>query len=335
MKKFGRGIATMIYPIGGTGFPNPSAATVSVHEDGSATLWIGLTDIGQGSTTIMGQIACEALGITYDKIKVVYGDTMLTPFDVGPVGSRATFITGNAVKRAADSAKEIILEAATLELKIETPSWLEIKENVIYVKNFPEQNIPLSKAVRRSHSQRGRPVIASATWNPMTTPLDPETGHGKPFGTYVFATQLAEVEVDTETGKTDILKIVAVHDCGKIINPLFVEGQVEGGVVMGLGYGVMEEIVMKDGETVNPDFTNYMIPTALDIPGELITRIVEREEIAGPFGAKGIGEPSLLPTAPAIVNAIRDAVGVCISDLPVTPEKILLALREKEKNSTA
>ena len=331
MKKTGRGIATMIYPVGGTSLPSPSGATINVHEDGSATLFAGITDIGQGSATILGQIACEELGITYDKIRLVYADTLLTPRDSGSVGSRVTFVAGNAVRSAARKAKEILLETAAVELNIFNPSVLDIRENVIFVKGFPERNMPVAQAAKNSVGKRGRAVVASDSWSPTTTFLDPETGHGKPYGAYVFATQLAEVEVDTETGKFDVLRIIASHDCGRMINPMFVEGQIEGGVVMGLGYGTMEELVFQDGRVQNPDFTNYMIPTALDSPGEIVTSIVEREEASGPFGAKGIGEPSLLPTAPAIVNAIRDAVGVRIHDLPITPEKILLALKEKER----
>ena len=158
--------------------------------------------------------------------------------------------------------------------------------------------------------------------------MDKETGHGKPYGAYVFATQIAEVEVDTETGEFEVLKITAVHDCGQAINPMFVEGQIEGGVAMGLGFGTMEEMVVEQGRVRNPQFTDYIMPTALDVP-QIVTRIVERPEPSGPFGAKGIGEPALLPTAPAIVNAIQNAVGVRIRSLPATPEKILTALEEK------
>jgi CO/xanthine dehydrogenase Mo-binding subunit len=167
--------------------------------------------------------------------------------------------------------------------------------------------------------------------------LDLETGHGKPYGTYVFAAQIAEVEVDTETGEVEVLKITAVHDCGTAINPMLVEGQVEGGVAMGVGFAMMEEMVVEQGRVKNPQFTDYIVPTALDVP-VIVTKIVERPEPTGPFGAKGIGEPSLLPTAPAIVNAIQDAIGVRIRELPATPERILKALEEKtfqEKNKTS
>jgi CO/xanthine dehydrogenase Mo-binding subunit len=181
---------------------------------------------------------------------------------------------------------------------------------------------------------KGRPPVGAGTYGAITTKLDKETGQGKPYPTYVFAAQIAEVEVDTETGEVEVLKIVAVHDCGTAINPLLTEGQVEGGVGMGLGFGMMEEMVLKQGRVMNPQFTDYVLPTALDTPN-IVTRLVERPEPTGPFGAKGIGEPSLLPTAPAIVNAIQDAVGIRLRELPVTPEKVLKALEEEHLRRTA
>lgn len=329
MKKRGTGIATMFYPIGFTSYPNPGAAFVKVNQDGSAILYIGTADIGQGSTTVMAQIAAEELGIEFKKVTVVAADTKLTPFDLGTVASRVTYIVGNAVQIAAAAAKKILFEVAAEDLNV-NPSGLDSKDGVIFVKGFPERNIDLAFVANKAYMGKGRPPIGAGSWNPVTTMLDPETGHGKPYGTYVFATQIAEVEVDTETGEVDVLKVTAVHDCGTAINPLLIEGQIEGSVAMGIGYGLMEEMVVKDGKVVNPQFTDYVVPTALDVP-EIITGIVERPEPTGPFGAKGIGEPALLPTAPCIVNAIQDAVGIRIRNLPATPEKILKAIKEKEK----
>jgi CO/xanthine dehydrogenase Mo-binding subunit len=171
--------------------------------------------------------------------------------------------------------------------------------------------------------------LGTGSFNPLTTLLDKETGHAKPYGTDVFGAQAAEVAVGTETGEVEIIKITAVHNCGTAINPRFVEGQIEGGVAMGVGFGLMEEMFVNNGQIRNKQLTDYIVPTALDVP-PILSGIVERPEPTGPFGAKGIGEPSLLPTAPAIVNAIQDAVGVRIRDLPATPEKILRALQEKE-----
>jgi CO/xanthine dehydrogenase Mo-binding subunit len=333
MKKRGKGMAAMFYPIGATSNPNPSAAFIKVNLDGTAVLYIGATDIGQGSVTIMAQIAAEELGLEFDKVAVVASDTKLTPFDHGPGASRSTYITGNAVQRAAAQAKQILYEVAAEELNV-SPEGLASSGGYIYLQDFPERKVAISAIAQKAQKGKGRPPIGAASFNPPTTGLDKETGHGKPYGAYVFATQIAEVEVDTETGEVEVLKIVAVHDCGKAINPMFVEGQIEGGVAMGLGFGVMEKMVVEEGRVRNSQFTDYIVPTALDVP-KIVTKIVERPEPTGPFGAKGIAEPALLPTAPAIVNAIQNAVGVRIRDLPATPEKILKALEEKNLQEKA
>jgi CO/xanthine dehydrogenase Mo-binding subunit len=327
MKKYGKGIAAMFYPIGGTSYANAGSAFIKVNPDGTAILYVGTTEIGQGSVTAMAQIAAEELGIKFEDVAVVASDTKLTPFDFGPGASRTTYILGNAVQRAAAKAKEILLEVAAEDLQV-SPSGLAAKEGYIYVLGFPERRIAISQVADKAQNGKGRPPIGAGTFNPVTTGLDKDTGHGKPFGTYVFATQIAEVEVDTETGVVEVLRITAVHDCGKAINPLLTEGQVEGGVAMGLGFGLMEQMVVDHGRVKNPQLTDYIVPTAMDVP-TIITKLVERPEPTGAFGAKGIGEPSLLPTAPAIVNAIQDAVGVRLRDLPVTPEKVLQALEEK------
>jgi CO/xanthine dehydrogenase Mo-binding subunit len=326
MKQRGKGIAVMVYPIGFTAYPNPGAAFVKVNQDGTVVLYVGTADVGQGSSTVLAQIAAEELGIEFDMVTVVAADTTLTPFDLGTVASRVTYIVGNAVQKAAAQAKQVLYEVAAEDLQV-SPSGLASAQGYISVQGFPERRIAISAVAQKAYMGKGRPPIGAGSFQPVTTMLDPETGHGKPYGTYVFAAQIADVEVDTETGEVEVLKITAVHDCGTAINPLLAEGQVEGGVAMGLGYGTMEEMVVEQGRVRNPQFTDYVIPTALDMP-EIVTGLVERPDPTGPFGAKGIGEPSLLPTAPAIVNAIQDAVGVRIRDLPATPEKILKALGE-------
>jgi CO/xanthine dehydrogenase Mo-binding subunit len=330
MKKRGKGVAAMIYPIGGTSAPNPAAAFVKVNVDGTAVLYTGANDIGQGSETILAQIAAEELGVSLDQVKVVAGDTQLTPFDHGPGASRTTFITGNAVQKAAAQAKQVLLEVAADELNIDA-SGLNARDGFIYVVDVPDRRWPIAAIATKATKVKGRPPIGSGVFGASTTKLDKKTGQGRPYPTFVFATQIAEVEVDTETGEIDVLKITAVHDCGTSINPLLTEGQVEGGVAMGIGHGMMEEMVLDRGRVVNPQFTDYVLPTALDMP-EIVTALVERPDPSGPFGAKGIGEPSLLPTSPAIVNAIQDAVGVRIRDLPVTPEKVLKALNDLDRS---
>ena len=246
MKKRGKGIAAMFYPIGFTSYANPGSAFLKVNQDGTANLWIGTADIGQGSTTVMAQIAAEELGIEYDKVTVVAADTKLTPFDLGTVASRVTYIVGNAVKIAAAQAKQILFEVAAEDLAV-SPDGLASSHGFIYVDGFPREGSPSAPLPKRLVWARDVRRWASGSFNPVTTMLDKETGHGKPYGAYVFGAQVAEVEVDTETGEVEILKITAVHDCGKAINPLFVEGQVEGGVAMGVGFGMMEEMVVERG----------------------------------------------------------------------------------------
>lgn len=330
MLKRGKGIACMVYPIGFTSYPNPSAAFVKVNPDGTAVVLTGATDVGQGSTTVLAQIAAEELGIAYQDVTLVTADTERTPYDLGSVASRVTYITGNAVKRAAGEAKKTLLEVAAEMLDVVSADELDAGGGLVFVKNQPERNVSIAAVAKEATMVKGRPPIGDGSYNPETTFLDPENGQGKPYEAYVFATQIAEVQVDTETGEVQVLRIAAAHDCGKAINPLLVEGQIEGGISMGLGFGLMEEMVFENGTVRNPQFTDYILPTALDMP-KVDIAIVEEAASTGPFGAKGVGEPTSIPTAPAIINAIYDAVGVRIRDLPATRSKILAAIQEKEE----
>ena len=328
MKRRGRGIACMWYPIGFTVSANPSAAVVKVNEDGTATVLTGTVETGQGSLAVLGQIAAEALGIAVDDAYLVSADTDATPMDTGAIASRTTYVTGNAIRLAAEDAKAVLFEAAAQVLGV-MPGQLEAKDRKIQVKGFPQRSIAIGDAARRAYTVLGRPPIGSATWNPPTVPLDPDTGQGQPFSTYVYAAQIAELNVDDETGEVELIRIAAAHDCGTPINPMLVEGQVEGGIAMGIGFALQEEILFdRAGRQINANLTNYIMPTTLDMP-EISVDIVDSHDPTGPFGAKGVGEPSLVPTAAAILNAIHDAVGVRITSLPATSEKILAAIKEK------
>lgn len=329
MRKRGRGVAWMAYPIGFTSYANPSSAFVKVNQDGSVVVWTGAADVGQGSTTALAQIAAEALGVPLDAVVMVTGDTLQTPADLGSVASRVTYIAGNAIVQACQQAKRVLLEVAAEEMGI-GPEGLDSRDGWIYVRDLPERRVRLADVARKAEAVRGRPAIGAGSYNPPTTFLDPETGHGKPYNTYVYAAQTAEVEVDTETGEVRVLRLTAAHDCGRAVNPLLIEGQIEGGLAMGLGYALSEEMVTVEGRVLNTTFADYLIPTAVDVP-PMTVAIVEQPDPTGPFGAKGVGEPSLLPTAPAIVNAIYDAVGIRLRELPVTAERVLAALREKDK----
>jgi len=328
MKKRGRGIACMWYPIGFTVAANPSAATVKINTDGTATLLTGTVETGQGALTVLGQIAAETLGIATDDVHVVSADTDATPMDTGAIASRTTYVTGNAIIKAAEQAREILFEAAAPMLSVK-PEQLEAHDRKIQVIGFPQQYKTIGEVAHHSEIVIGRPAIGSGSYNPPTVEMDPETGQGKPFSTYVYATQIADVEVDDETGEVEVLRIVAIHDCGTPINPMLVEGQIQGGISMGIGFALQEEILFKDGKQVNPNLTNYIMPTSLDMP-ELEVDMVDNYDPTGPFGAKGAGEPTAVPTAAAIMNAIYDAVGVRITSLPATSEKVLSAILEQK-----
>ena len=328
MKRRGRGIACMWYPIGFTVSANPSAATVKVNEDGTATVLTGTVETGQGSLTVLGQVAAEALGIATDDVHVVSADTDVTPMDTGAIASRTTYVTGNAIWLAAEAAKTILFETAAPMLGVKT-SQLEAKDRKIQVKNFPQRNVSIGEVAHRAQVVLGQPAIGSASWNPPTVAMDPDTGQGKPFATYVYATQIAEVDVDDETGEVEVLRIAAAHDCGTAINPMLVEGQVEGGISMGIGMALEEEMLFDaDGRHINPNLTNYIMPTSLDMP-KITVDIVQGFDPTGPFGAKGVGEPTAVPTAAAVLNAIHDAVGVRVATLPATSEKVLAAIKAK------
>ncbi|MGI6328547.1 MAG: xanthine dehydrogenase family protein molybdopterin-binding subunit [Dethiobacteria bacterium] len=326
MKKRGWGLGCMWYGIGNTGMPNPSGAFVDILDDATVVLLTGCADIGQGSNTVLAQIVAEELGVELDKISVISADTWVTPDGGATSASRQTYISGNAVKKAAEAAKKPLLEKAASLLKV-PESEIEFRGCKVFPRFDPDCALPMKNVIQECRRE-GRLTLGHGSFNPLTTGLD-EEGQGNPYATYAFATQWAEVEVDTETGEVTVLKIVASHDVGRAINPKMIEGQIEGGCLMGLGYALMEEIITDKGTILNPGLSNYLIPTIADVP-EIISLITEDEEDTGPFGAKGVGEPPLIPTAPAILNAVSNALGIRFTELPLTPEKILSALEEKE-----
>jgi CO/xanthine dehydrogenase Mo-binding subunit len=304
---------------------------VKVNEDGTATLLTGTVETGQGSLTILAQIVAEELGIATGDVHVVSADTDTTPMDTGAIASRTTYVTGNAARLAAEKAKKILFEVAAPLLGVKAEH-LEVGDHKIRIKGFPQRSLHIGDVAERARGVNGEPPLGSASFNPATAALDPETGQGKPFATYVYATQIAEVDVDDETGEVEVLRVVASHDCGTPINPMLVEGQVEGGISMGVGMALQEEMLFtKDGRHVNPNLTNYIMPTSLDMP-EIDVDIVQGFDPTGPFGAKGVGEPTAVPTAAAIMNAIYDAVGVRIMSLPATSEKVLMAIKAKRES---
>lgn len=326
----GVGMAAMIHVGGGARIyaSDGCGSTVKVDDFGKVTLVTGSTDMGQGSETVLAQIVAEELGVPVENVTVINTDTDITPWDVGAHASRTTFIAGNSARLAAADAKRQILEAAAQNIGEDVED-LDMKDGKIFRKGEPEEWIPFAKMVRSKHFRPDGDVILAKGWYEPPTERQDKEFRGNISATYAFAAQAVEVEVDMETGEVTVLKIAAAHDVGRAINPMAVEGQIHGGVSMGLGYGLYEELVVQEGEVLNPNFADYALPTALDMP-PIESIIIETDDPAGPFGAKGMAEPACIPTAPAIVNAVYDAVGVRIRDLPITPEKVLNALKEKE-----
>ncbi len=309
--------------------PSSSAALIKVSEDGSVEVLASTVDIGQGSSTILAQIAAEELGVEVKSVRVVSPDTNVTPYDHGTASSRSTFHMGNAVKQAAADARKQLFEVAAEQLEVR-PEDLESRGGVLYIKGSRGPGTPIS-AIRMGVTYgKGRPITGRGTFSvPDATLLDQESGQGPlPSIFWLYGAQAVEVEVDPETGKVEILRVVAAHDLGRVINPLTCEQQVEGAAVTGVGIALLEELVLQNGKPVNRNFRDYRIPTSMDSP-EVTPIFVEASHKDGPFGAKGVGEPALAPTAPAIGNAIYNAIRVRITDLPITPEKVLAALKEK------
>ena len=320
----GIGLACMWYGIGNTASKNPAHARIELKADGQIILYTGAADIGQGSTTVLTQIAAEALGVDVSAIKTIYADTGMTANAGATSASRQTYISGNAVKDAAGKlAKALIAEASSMMgCKLED---LSLRGGFVVCGNGGKK-VSLRDVAKRSHNE-GNSMIFEGYFDPNTTMLDPETGQGIPYATYAFATHLALVEVDKGTGEVFVRQIVAAHDVGRAIHPQNVEGQIQGGVTMGVGFALMEEYI--PGQTKS--MADYHIPTSLDAP-EVIPIIVEDEEPTGPYGAKGVGEPSLIPTAPAILNAIADALGKRVYGLPAKPEKIRKTLKRRDRD---
>lgn len=302
-------------------------ATVKVDDFGRVSVVTGATEIGQGSDVVLAQIVAEVLGVPLEDVTIVNSDTDVKPWDVGVHASRTTFIAGRAAWLAAHQARRQIIAHAAQMLG-EPPENLTIAERRVFVKDQPERGVMLDKVVRALHFRSGGQVVQGQAWyDPPNEMVDKQTYKGNISAAYGFGAQAAEVEVDIETGRVRVLRLVAAHDVGRAINPMYVEGQIEGGVQMGLGYALTEELIVRQGRVLNPNFLDYRLPTALDMP-QIETILIESADPEGPFGAKGVGEMGCNPTAAAIANAVYDATGVLMTRLPMTPENVLQALRE-------
>jgi len=329
MKKRGIGLGSMFYGLGyGFSRQDIASATIEVCEDGSVIVRSGEVDFGQGSDTILCQITAEELGIPYNSIQMLTADTLTTPNSGPTSASRVTYVAGMAMLKAARAMKRT-LQSVAEEILGRTD--LLFGEEKIYSLSHPEKVISFKSLAKAAHLH-GAPMVETA-WHDITTQdVNPETAQGDAYAAYSFATQLAEVEVDTETGKVEILRIVTATDAGKAINPLNVEGQIEGGVAMGVGYALTEEVIQEGGYLKTPSLGDYMIPTSLDVP-PIETHIIEVPVSTGPYGAKGVGEPASIPTAPAILNAIANALNIRVTELPASSESLLRLIREKERET--
>ncbi len=309
MKKRGIGYAATFYGTGyGNGFPDESRATVEINANGEIILSVEVSDVGSGGISVMWQIASETLNIDRNLIKLQYDNTSKMLDSGTAAASRQTYNTGNAVL---DACKKIKINIDKYYNKVEI-----IKNKKVLTELY------------QKFISDNQELKYEGYFKATTSQVDLETGIGEPYWPYTFGINRAIVEVDCETGKVDVIDVVAVYDAGKIVNPVLAEGQIIGGVSMGMGYAIMEEVNVLKGSIKNCNYSDYIIPTSKDMP-KVTTYFVEANEASGPYGAKGLGEPAMLPTAPAILNAIYDAIGVRLTEFPATCDRILLELKNK------
>ncbi|MBW2298106.1 MAG: xanthine dehydrogenase family protein molybdopterin-binding subunit [Deltaproteobacteria bacterium] len=365
-KDRGVGMASLIHVAGGARVykSDGHGIRIKVDEEGSVDVISGGTDQGQGSFTVLAQIIAETMGFTPDDVSFTIGDTALGLWDAGTHASRHTFVAGNACILAAEKVRRQILEmsaelmpgiiqsgfkrrsrmdkdfqAPDMDFSLlKDPENLDIKNRCVYLKSDPDNSHYQVKATQvlkqglHVGTGESKTVMAEVFYDPPTQMLDREF-KGNYSMTYAFGTTGAEVEVDRATGQVKILNLVAAHDVGQSINPALIRGQIYGAAYTGVGYALTEEIQVQKGKVMNPNFRDYQILTARDnIPVEAV--VVEKGDADGPYGAKGIGEPGLVPTAPAIANAIYDAIGVRITELPITPERVLDAIKAQERDDS-
>jgi carbon-monoxide dehydrogenase large subunit len=325
-----------------------SAAAVKVHMDGTVEIFHGGDECGQGLNTVLTQIIAEEFKVSLDKIKIVWGDSARVPYDFGTASSRSTLYIGNAVRLASQDAKRQIFEIAAKKLRT-NPENLDMADGTIFLKDVSEKRLDLSD-LRLSASKEARgtlkmafcleeggEILGKATFWGHPSEEDTETGQGEKLAmSYDYGVQGVEVAVDTETGLVRVLRFCSAFDTGKTINPKMCEAQLEGGAGMGIGSALYEGFVFSDtGELLNPNFHDYRICSTVQVPsGEnMKSMTVEIPHREGPFGAKGIGETAMCPSAPAIANAIYNATGTRLTHLPMTPERILQAIKKKRQEN--
>ena len=333
--KRGIGMGVSAYFTGTLIYPNNSAAIIKLNDDGTAHLLTGSLDIGQGSETILLQIAAEELGLDMEMIRVTTADTDQTPVDIGSWISGLTYITGNAVKAAAAEVRRLVLETAAGEMET-TPADLEISSGQIRVKGNPGKSLPMADVVAahiRRH--RGDPIIGKGFFRGLKdAPIGPslKSCKGAWSENYAYDTQVAEVEIDTLTGQVRVISALTAHDCGFPINPLLVEGQIDGQVSMAVGHALTEEVFYRDGVVLNPSFLSYPMPCAPDmVESRYIDVITEEFKVGRHFHTKEVGEGYVSGMVAAIANAIHNALGIRLNSFPATPQKVLAALESRSE----
>jgi CO/xanthine dehydrogenase Mo-binding subunit len=322
----GVGYAAMFHVGGGARVyrSDGCGAILRLDDFGRVSLLTGASEIGQGSETVLAMIVAEELGIPLARVEVINSDTTVKPWDVGVHASRTTFIAGNAALLAARELKRKLLGMAATVLE-EREEDLELAGGRVQVRGRPERGLEYDRVVRAGHFREGgRTLVAEAFYDPPSRMLDKDL-KGNVSAAYGFAAQAVLLEVSEITGEVRVLRIVSAHDVGRALNPLAAEGQIHGGIHMGLGYALCEELVIREGRVLNPHFMDYALLPAARMP-EIAVRLIETLDEAGPFGAKGLGESGVIPVAAAVANAVKDAVGVRLTELPMTPERVFRAL---------
>lgn len=325
VKRRGRGLACMMKS---TMTPSLSSAIVKLEEDGSVTVLSSSVEMGQGASTLLRQIAAELLQVPVTRVKLVLADTDVTPYDQSTSSSRTTFSMGNAVKLACLEIEKQLLEIASDALEVAADD-LVLEDGHVMVKGSPDRKKSYEDLMRHRFGSRIGTLIGRGEFK-TDGGLDPETGQGKASAFWFSGAGGCEVEVDTETGQVTVLDYVAVVNAGKAINPLSCEGQIEGSVITGLGHTFYEHLIFDYGQAINPNFLDYQLPSTFELPKKMTSIMLESPHKEAPFGAIGVGETAISTVSPAIANAIYDAVGIRIHDLPITPEKVLKALAEKK-----
>jgi CO/xanthine dehydrogenase Mo-binding subunit len=329
--KRGLGIAAVNYPTGMNLGGDPSQALIHATTTGNFVISLSSTDLGQGLKTVIAQIGAETLGVPFENVLIDTADTDTGPHCMGTFASRATHRVGNAVMQAAQEARKVLMEVASDELEV-SPEDLETdgKGNIL-VKGSPDRSIHIVDAALAAHFKYGKTISGRGMYTKPKSDVDPETGEMDPDSTEAHACTVAEVEVDTETGQVKVLSLKSVYEVGRQVNPALVEGQIRGGSFMGMAHALYETIqpYYPEIDHMPTSFSEYVIPGPLELP-EIESRVLEYPSVNGPYGVKGVGEMTANSPIPAIINAIHDAVGVRITELPATPEKILRALEEPE-----